>query len=108
MYQVAEKGKPELYEQNGNYYLMSGGGGRVTPASKAANDSGAVNVTVQVFGAGSERVAASATMDGNNAMIHFAINVATEALRRDGSSNGTTSKLMQQTWALKEARKSVV
>src|SRR3546814_3910687 len=28
MYQVAEKGKPELYEQNGNYYLMSGEIGR--------------------------------------------------------------------------------
>src|SRR3546814_17861727 len=80
---------------------MSGGGGRVTPASKAANDSGAVNVTVQVFGAGSEKVAASATMDGNNAMIQLAINGATEALRRDVSSNGTTSKLLQQTWALK-------
>jgi hypothetical protein len=68
MYEVAEGGRPELYESGGRIYLLSGRDGVVTPAtrgggaaSSAAVSSGGGGLVVNIINNQGDKVQATAT-----------------------------------------------
>lgn len=56
LYEVAERGKPEMFSSGGKDYLLSPGAGKVTPMTNNTSNSRNYNVVVNVSGGGSEEM----------------------------------------------------
>lgn len=101
LYQVGERGKPELLEQDGNYYLLPGDrSGTVSPASRAGGTAPQVNV--HVHGAPSQpQVQATTGADGalNIKLLFDQFDRMHAKGIRDGTSS--TAKALSATYPLK-------
>ena len=104
IYEVAENGRPELYQSGGRTYLLSGSDGHVTPASggkaaaPVAASAGDVEVVINITNNG-QAVQAQQTgkrMDGKKVMIDLIL----DAVSGDTAKGGRTAQAMQQRFGL--------
>lgn len=104
IYEVAEGGRPELFQSGGRTYLLSGQDGHVTPASRgnaAANASasaGDIEVQINITNNG-QAVQAQQTgqrMDGKKMIVDMVL----QAVQSDIAKGGGTAQAMQQRFGL--------
>ncbi|WP_411165250.1 tape measure protein [Klebsiella oxytoca] len=94
MYQVGEKGKPEIYQAStGKQYMIPGDNGRVI-SNKDMNGGGGVNVQINVINqvSGVDVQKSDAYMQDGNAVV--------DLLLTDMERGGPVSSQMQQTFGL--------
>lgn len=94
MYQVGEKGKPEIYQAStGKQYMIPGDNGRVI-SNKDMNGGGGVNVQINVINqvSGVDVQKSDAYMQDGNAVVNL--------LLTDMERGGPVSSQMQQTFGL--------
>lgn len=105
IYEVAENGRPELYQSGGRTYLLSGSDGHVTPAKSqsasaptVASSAEGVEVVINITNNGQD-VQAQQTgtrMDGKKMMIDLIL----DTVSGDTAKGGRTAQAMQQRFGL--------
>lgn len=108
IYEVAENGRPELYQSGGRTYLLSGSDGHVIPASRggqagtsASAGSGHAPVELQVVlrnesGQPMQAKQDGQRMDGNKLVAEFVL----QTVASDTAKGGRTAQAMQQRFGL--------
>ncbi len=94
MYQIGEKGKPEIYQAStGKQYMIPGDNGKVI-SNKDMNGGGGVNVQINVINqvSGVDVQKSDAYMQDGNAVV--------DLLLTDMERGGPVSSQMQQTFGL--------
>lgn len=104
LYEVAERGQPEVFEQNGKRYLIPGGAGWVTPAvplgGGAATGGGAAGgygaVTINNYGnPNGVRTEERTGPDGMRELLVFVQETAVNAVAADVQKGGKVAKAGQ-------------
>ena len=103
LYEVAEGGRPELYQSGGRTYLLSGQNGNVVPAGRggaavAAGNAGMLEIVINITNKGQD-VQAKQTgqrMDGKKMMVDLIL----ETVSSDTAKGGRTAQAMQQRFGL--------
>ena len=93
LYELGEHGKPELIEQNGRTFLVSGAGGNVVPAQYAAAGSAAggtgmpaIEFRVTNNHAGAEVSEPGLTWEHGKLIVDMAVNKVNQGLAQKGSN----------------------
>lgn len=69
MYEVGERGKPEMFHQNGKSYLIPGNNGNVVPFTQGIGSSSSSNVNVKVENYGSSKIEVQEMGEGDIRII---------------------------------------
>ena len=103
MYQVNERGTPELLNIGGNQYLMMGKqSGNVTPTSAGAGAAGAggSGVQVNIYNSSDSEVSSNTRQGSNGQIIDVIIKKAVDATASSIASGGVVGSAIQTTFGL--------
>ena len=103
MYQVNERGTPELLNIGGNQYLMMGKqSGNVTPTSAGAGAAGAggSGVQVNIYNSSDSDVSSNTRQGSNGQIIDVIIKKAVDATASSIASGGVVGSAIQTTFGL--------
>jgi len=106
LYEVVERGQPEVFEQNGRRYLIPGGPGWVTPAQPIGAGAGGampagsgVTVIVENNGGSPARVEETTGQDGNR-VVKVIVDAAVAEVDRRIAGMGSTGRAVQSRFGL--------
>ena len=106
MYQVNERGVPELLNVGGNQYLMMGkqSGSVANMQGSTGGSNSAANVQVNVINNGDSEVSASSRQSGDSTIIDIVVKKAVSAVSDSIASGGTVANTMSQVFGLNRAQ----